>query len=301
MHEALRALARDTASFFCVPPRDVLTLLYVFVSRGHRFVRKPEALRFCRTALTRTMPQFSMLCFDASDNIVVPLHNCKNNLYVYDKMGASVQEVGSSNDHNQPRACTIDSKGVFYVSEDADHCVNVYAADGHFKRTIGERQITGPAGLALSKSEQVLYVASVDRHAVMSYLVHNGLFLGFIGGGVLHMPYGVAVLSTGQIAVSSCITNGKVHVFDPNGTVALLIDDPHLTRPCQIAVDAMDNLYVANNYAHDVSIYSSSGSRRVIGRISMDKDGSYPVGVAIDSEGTVAVSTTTRVLLYKSL
>src|SRR5262249_55049224 len=92
-------------------------------------VQNPGALQFERVVVERLKTPLSMLCFDSSDNILLPLHD-QNEVHVYSKHGQFVRKIGDVGDHRWPCACVASSCGRVFVSEHKANCVKVFGADG---------------------------------------------------------------------------------------------------------------------------------------------------------------------------
>jgi sugar lactone lactonase YvrE len=305
VRELLHRLALDPTSLLSVFPLDVRTLLSEFFRlRRCGRVANPAALVLARTVLDWPQNLPVMLHFDCDDHLLLPLPY-DHEVRVYDQQGQFIRKVGALySDHEHPDACVADSRGRVFVSEGGTRCVHVFNADGRFERAIGMGEAPSVDGLDLSGDESILYVASAHSSIVKSYCTDTGAFLRDIGAGHVKEPTGVAVLSTGHIAVSSSVYDGKVHIFAADGAVVRSFGGGELMYPRQIAVDQGDNLYVVNANANNIVVFSADG--RVIGRFGCNRvtDGlyGYPWGVAIDSTGNVAVSEFAgrRVRLYKS-
>jgi sugar lactone lactonase YvrE len=327
-HRDFLPLARDALLFFSVLPKDAFLMIAELLRcRRRGVVRDPNALQFDRAVLRSFKWPMSWLCLDQSENLVLPLYT-KNEVHVYSQLGTLVRKVGVPKvHHNSPYACVVDSRGRLFVSESKRACVMVFRADGSPEGSIGNSyDISGARGLDLSLDELVLYVVSFHSGTVKSYRTDTGALVGRIGNGRLKSPMGVAVLSNGHIAVSSCHHNSELFIFTADGAVVRSFGYGELDYPRQIAVDSRDNLYVTNGGPCDVVVYSPDG--RKIGRLGHDASGKYtttkttpsgyddtrnggtadgqfliPSGIAIDSQGNVIVAEYKgrRVQFFKSV
>jgi DNA-binding beta-propeller fold protein YncE len=299
----LDRLSRDPDCFFSAVPRDITIALAAFIRWRRGWVCDPGALRFDRIMEYRPFCFPRLLCFDHDDNILLPL-SALNEVHAYDRQGRFVREVGRG--HYDPVACVVDSLGRVYVSEYDLRCVYVFSASGSLERVIDSGNIHGLHGLALNEDDSILYVAAGASDVVKSYRTDTGAFLCDIFR--VQWPFGVVVLScSGHIAVTTHHNrSGAVHIFTPTGIETMVFGVAELTIPRQIAVDAADNLYVANETSNTVVVYSSVDGR-VIGKFGSGDSSAAdfleePLGVAIDSTGAVAVAerSSTRVHFFKS-
>jgi hypothetical protein len=294
----LRELAHDAACFLSVVPNDILTALAPFLPRRGR-VKDPYTLRFESERLLDLATKVGLVHFDRHDNLLLTLTET-DAVRAYDAAGLCVRTVGSPGDHCAPTACVEDSRGRVFVSETRGGSINVFSADGALEYNI-PRHWRAPRGLDLSLDESTLYAADYYDDKLVSFCADNGAYI--CAWSVLD-PIGVAVLANGHVAVSSYSPRGKISVFATDGTLVRTFGSGLLIYPYQIAADADDNLYVANDAASGVVVFSAGRHfiRCVGGRGTGCTHFPRPWGIAIDSAGTVAVTDSDgkRVQFFKS-
>lgn len=121
----------------------------------------------------------------------------------------------------------------------------------------------------------------------------------FIPSSELNSPLDIAINSKGEIYIvdyseTSCSENGKIKVYDSNGTRINTIFT-EFYRPIGIDIGVDDRIYVAEYNAKDsgceksemsrISVYNSTGTR-----INFTSDVARPFRIAVNSKGIVYVS-----------
>lgn len=160
-------------------------------------------------------------------------------------------------------------------------------------------RIVQPTGVAVSKGDTHLVVASSAFSALVYIdLVELRMRPCEIRGVAPTRPFAVAMDGEDNIYVTDQASQSVV-VLDPTCTTILRrFGDRTLTRPTGIAVDRKRQLvYVLdganrNSDRHDLEVFREDGTHvRTIGRRgSGEGEFFFPYGVAVSSDGSVAVS-----------
>jgi sugar lactone lactonase YvrE len=214
-------------------------------------------------------PQF--VAFDASGNIYVT-NSCTATVTIYPKGSngdaAPVAVIGGSKTGlSLPGGIALDANGKIYVTDNGATKVFVYPALGS---STGQLNEAPTATISGSKTK-------------------------------LTSPYGIALDSSGKIYVAD--NAGSVFVYPKLGSSTGTLNeaptdtitgvDTGLINPYGIALDASDNIYVADDGATSVLVYSagSNGDAAPIAIINGDETGLIdPYGIALDSSGNIYVA-----------
>ena len=170
-----------------------------------------------------------------------------------------------------PSACTLDSQGRVYVSDEATHRISVFDREGALLSTWGENgsaegQLDTPSGLAFDAADN-LYVADTYNHRVQKFIA-DGRFLASFGregngDAELNLPWGITVGPDGCVYVADW-GNDRVQKFSPDGEHLASFGSPgrgdgEFHRPSGVAVDAAGYIYVADWGNERVQILDSNG------------------------------------------
>ena len=210
--------------------------------------------------------------------------------------------------HTAPESVAVDASGNVYVAElgalntaDIDQ-VTKYTPDGVFLDVIvgpgtGAGEVFDPTSIAIAPSGD-LYVVDKGNERVQRF-DSLGNYLGGWGArgdgnGQFKDAEGIAVDSLGNVYVADS-NNFRIQKFDSAGNwlnAWPVVTLPDTVKPLEIAIDSSDVVYVVGGTAGAAKV------RR------FDSDGVFlsewasttPVGVAIDGDDHVWVSSTTSVV-----
>ncbi len=157
-----------------------------------------------------------------------------------------------------------------------------------------ERHIDVPQSMLVS-NERVVDDFEPPAHAEAIAQMHSpagvwrSRFLTYAFGpvSVLHAPRHVTTDSRQRVILSDP-DGGGIHVLDPKGRTSFRIvsgTDRRLRRPEGVAVDADDNLYVADSVRGMVLVFDRNGNfMRYVGSYQGEPEYARPTGIAIDRE-----------------
>ncbi len=161
-------------------------------------------------------------------------------------------------------------------------------------RTQPERRGDVPESMLVS-NERVVDHFEPPAHAEAIGQMHSpagvwrSRFLTYAFGpvSVLHAPRHITTDSRNRVILSDP-DGGGIHVLDPKGKSSFRIvsgAERRLRRPEGVAVDADDNLYVADSVRGMVLVFDRNGNFvRYVGSYQGEPEYAHPTGIAIDRE-----------------
>ncbi|MBI4825986.1 MAG: NHL repeat-containing protein [Nitrospirae bacterium] len=209
---------------------------------------------------------------DNSGNVYIA-DSGNNRVQIFKSDGGFITEVEiTSNDGitSDPTDVSVDeSRGVFYVVDNNNHCILVY--DLKTLKKINSYGVPGTEKLEFRypflmtlDNEKYLYVVDVINTRVQ-VLNPEGLFVEFIGAwgvekGEFFRPKGIAIDSNKRIYVSDSYM-GVIQVFDERGTFYSVIGDStgkavkKFKTPTGLFIDKNNRLYVVEMFGEKVSVF----------------------------------------------
>lgn len=201
----------------------------------------------------------------------------------------------------EPVYVILDSQGRIYVSDTERKAVTVFEPDFTFSHFIGGPEVfSAPVGMALSRSEDKLYVVDTRGHDVKVF-TRDGELLRTIGHrgdrpGEFHFPTTVAtndgdtiyIVDSFHFAVQAFDTTGKF-LFSfgptPNGPGALV-------RPRDIAIDSEGLLYITDATRNNVQVFNPDGTPLLNFGGAGVSAGEFqlPAGISITRDGRIYVA-----------
>jgi DNA-binding beta-propeller fold protein YncE len=127
-------------------------------------------------------------------------------------------------------------------------------------------------------------VKVVRRESRMSALRDRIISFAYGREQFLLAPQHVTMDSKGRVIITDPVAHA-VHVLDGNSSFRIAGGERrHLHQPAGVAVDAHDNIYVADSERGVVEVYDPTGRfQGQIGKIENESLFDYPTGIAIDS------------------
>lgn len=202
---------------------------------------------------------------DSQDRVFV-FNRSRYPVIVFDRSGCFLNAWGEGL-FQRAHGITIGPDDSIYCTDDLDHTVRKFSSDGQLIWKLGTsgcpsetgatsidyrtiRHSGGPfhfpTNVALARSGDI-YVADGYGNARIHRFAPDGTFLTSWGDpgdqpGQFHVPHGIAVSDDGRVFVADR-ENCRIQIFSPDGE--FLEEWCEIARPCQIALDAAGNLFVA--------------------------------------------------------
>lgn len=167
----------------------------------------------------------------------------------------------------RPHGITIGPDDTVYCTDDLDHTVRKYTAEGQLLLTLGTSgrpSDTGatsidyrtirragppfyfPTNVALSPGGDIYVADGYGNARVHKFSPDGHLLLSWgepgFGPGQFQVPHGIAVDRNGTVFVADR-ENSRIQLFSAAGGFIDELTD--VARPCQVAFDAEENLFVA--------------------------------------------------------
>jgi hypothetical protein len=166
-----------------------------------------------------------------------------------------------------PTGIAVDAAGNVYVVEGNGNRVQKFDGNGTFILKFGSPgsaggQFVTPTGITVDSAGNIYVSDSQDPINQVSKFNSSGVFLNFVGSGLLG-PSGVAVDSSDNVYILDG-NNQRVRKYDSAGSH--IIDfgsggsgDGQLSTPQGIAIDASNNVYVADTGNSRIEEFTSTG------------------------------------------
>ena len=255
---------------------------------------------------------------DSKDNVYV-YNRGAHPVIVFDRHGKFLRSWGEGMT-SRAHGITIGPDDTVWLTDDGNHTVRHYTADGKLLLTIGDpdhpspahggKPFNRPTHVALSPQNGDVYVSDgYGNSRVHKYDPKGRLLLSWgepgTDPGCFNIPHNIATDAEGLVYVADR-ENHRVQVFDGNGHYQYQINNMH--RPCALYVDRANGgrVFVGELPSHlpvnaavpnigaRVSVLGLKGDlmARVGGRFSGEGAGEFiaPHGVVMDSHGDFYVA-----------
>jgi DNA-binding beta-propeller fold protein YncE len=255
---------------------------------------------------------------DAADRVHV-YNRGQHPVIIFDRSGAFLRSWGEGMT-SRAHGITIGPDGTVWLTDDGNHTVRQFTAEGKLLLTLGDpdhpspaqsgRPFHRPTHVALCPRTGDVYVSDgYGNSRVHKYDPKGRLLLSWgepgTDPGCFNVPHNIATDAEGLVYVADR-ENHRVQVFDDHGCYQGQLNNLH--RPCGLFADRRNGgrLYVGELPSHlavnaavpnigaRVSIVSLKGDLlgRFGGAFAGEKPGEFvaPHGVALDSRGDVYVA-----------
>lgn len=209
--------------------------------------------------------EVSAVAVDSQDRVFV-FNRGTEPVIVFDRHGERLAAWGADVIVHA-HGITIGPDDAVYCTDDFDHTVRKFSADGRLLMTLGTSgkpsdtgatsidfrtiQRSGPpfyfpTNVALSPTGEIYVSDGYGNARIHRFTTGGKLLFSWgepgSGPGQFLIPHGIAVAPDGRVLVADR-ENNRIQFFDPYGKY--LTEWTDIARPCQIAFDAEGILYVA--------------------------------------------------------
>lgn len=239
------------------------------LKRVHVFDQQKRKYWFIDEADGETFLSPVGLAVDGDDNIYMT-DSLLGRLYSFDPDGDLRYAMDAG---TRPTGLAInEARGELYVTDTANHQINVYGlAGGNKKRSIGEwgdgpGQFNYPVDIFIDEGGD-LYVVDTMNYRVQIFDGEGAFVTSFgrhgDGTGDFGRPKGVAVDGEGNIYVVDALFD-TVQIFNRDGDFLLNFGEigrqaGHFWMPSGLFIDEGDNIYVADSYNRRIQVFEYLG------------------------------------------
>lgn len=214
---------------------------------------------------------------------------------------ATFQNKGDRRILSNPQAIAVDPQFQMFVANAGSNEIVKLDASGALLGRFKGNGFSGPTGIAVDLAGN-LYVADRgnDRVVIMDYAGQVIRSIGKIdslgqpqpgsGPGEFSSPNGLAVSNTRLVVADK--GNGRLQVFDPNGTFLFEIRPSSSSiRPFAVALDAVGNIYTTDEMNNRMVAFASDGTYLYSAGTTGREGGGFrqPQGMAVGALGSVFV------------
>jgi DNA-binding beta-propeller fold protein YncE len=235
----------------------------VLVGQG-RFTYAANA-DWARQPAGHSWSEVAAVATDSHDRVFV-FNRGEHPMMVFDREGTFLYSWGEGV-FARAHGVTIGPDDAIYCTDDLDHTVRKFTADGQLRLTLGtsgKPSNTGatsidyrtirhagppfhfPTNVALSPAGEIYVADGYGNACVHKFSAGGQLLFSWgtpgNGPGQFHVPHGIAVDRHGTVFVADR-ENCRIQVFSPTGE--FLREWTDIARPCQITFDAAGKLFVA--------------------------------------------------------
>lgn len=220
------------------------------------WVRRPEGYAWLEVAGVACDSEDRVYLFNRGDHPVM----------VFDRNGSFLHAWGEGV-FARPHGITIGPDDSVYCTDDLDHTVRKFTADGRLLMTLGTSGVPSQTG-----------ATSVDFRTIRQ------------SAPPFHFPTNLALGLEGELFVTDGYGNARVHKFDPDGRLMLSWGEPgegpgQFNVPHGIAIDGNGIVYVPDRENSRIQLFSPLGEY-----LEEWQDIARPCQVALDPSGGLLVA-----------
>lgn len=198
-----------------------------------------------------------------------------------------------------PIGLALDADGILYASDSAKRRIFVFKKTKNIQ-VIGDDTLVRPTGIAVNKSEKLLYVVDTGGHRVDVFGLDGGKRFSFGSHGPregeFNYPTHVAVDARGDVYVMDSL-NFRVQIFDKNGKFLAQFGGNgtgirDFMKPKGIAVDSEGHIWISDSLRNSIQVFDRSGKLLLVfGKLGIEPGQfNLPAGLFIDKNDRLLVA-----------
>ncbi|HEY9593696.1 MAG TPA: peptidyl-alpha-hydroxyglycine alpha-amidating lyase family protein [Spirochaetia bacterium] len=217
-----------------------------------------------------SLTDVSCIAFDGRGRLYALTRN-PSPVMIFDPDGTFVTSWGEGHFTRAHGIC-VGPDGAVYCTDDKNHTVSKFTADGKLLMTLGTRNKPSDTGYR-DVPDVFERIGSIVRAA-----------------GPFNRPAGIAVAPSGEIYVTDGYGNARVHCFSPEGKLLRSWGEPgaglgQFRLPHAVKIDRKNRVWVVDRENSRIQIFDARG-----GFLGQWTDLIRPTDLCIDSDDVVYVS-----------
>lgn len=253
---------------------------------------------------------------DSKDRVVIA-DSARGRVHIFDRQTGEYSHIRSTEEEklSLPIGLAVGADDRIFVADGDRAKIYVFKPDGTFDTDLGSAKwLKRPAGIAIDRARQRLYVADPGAHDVKVVDIANGALVKTIGergteSGKFNYPAFVAVDRQGRLLVTDAL-NGRIQIFDAEGRFVAALGKKgdgtgDLSAPKGAAADSEGHIYVADADFDNFQIFDEKGQLLLIVGATGQSPGKFwlPTGLFMDERDRlyVADSYNKRVQIFQYL
>ncbi len=194
--------------------------------------------------------------------------------YTYDALPAWEELPDGITLRETPGVAVDSTDNLVALTRNTDHPVMVFNRDGRLLRTFGKGVFDARTHGLFIGPDDAVWCTDDGTHSITKWTIDGQLLLTIGAPGQpskrwsnqpFNRPTHAAVSpKTGFVYISDGYGNSAVHKFTPEGQHVLTwgspgIDPGQFIRPHTVAIDADDNVFIADRECHRVQVFDANG------------------------------------------
>ena len=184
-----------------------------------------------------------------------------------------------------------------YVVEERNHRVQIFDLDGNYLNHIGNSiallsEFETPLGIAIGTNE--ILITDYGNNRIKIYdtnwnLKHTVTNNNITDGFELGDPYYAEYIPSQNLFIVNNRGRDEILLMRPDGSITRSLGVGMLDWPHEVAIDAHDNIFVADMYNNRIVTFKSQHNFEVVQNIEFPIEYGMPKTIAVNDQGQIAV------------